>query len=79
MDSKKITINVFNVTHTNKNNYLYSFKIKQYKQLKRTVNAIKKHLKDQKFNDNNQLTIRFYVFQSNTFLFKETEILKMYN
>ncbi len=79
MDSKKININVFNGTHINKNNYLYSFEIKQYKQLKRTVNAIKKHLKTQKSNDYNQLTIRFYVFESNTFLFKENEILKMYN
>jgi len=69
-----ITINVYNVDHTNANNYITSIEIPNYKQMGRTLKFLRDYVKRQRANDFNHRIMRFYVFHSNTFLIKQTDL-----
>ena len=71
---KKIIVNVFNVTHTDSKNYITSIEIPDYKRMGNTMKYLKNYIKSQAPNDCNNLHMRFYVFYSNTFLIKETDL-----
>lgn len=71
---KMITVNVFNVSHIDSKNYITSIEIPEYKYMANTLKALKNYVKTQAPNDFNNLTMRFYVFHSNTFLIKETDL-----
>ena len=69
-----ITINVFNVTHTDSKNYICSIEMPKYKQLKRIKNFLREYIRKQSATDFNQGRCRFYVFQANTFILNETDL-----
>ena len=71
---KKITINVFNVSHVDSKNYITSIEMPQYKQLKRIKRFLAQYVKQQGANDFNHGRMRFYVFQANTFVLRETDL-----
>jgi hypothetical protein len=71
---KMITVNVFNVSHIDSKNYITSIEIPKYQYIGCTLKALKNYVKTQAPNDSNNLNMRFYVFYSNTFLIKETDL-----
>ena len=62
---KTITVNVFNVTSTDENNYMHCITMPNYKQMGRTINWLRQYVKEQGANDFNFRRMVFYVFQAN--------------
>jgi hypothetical protein len=71
---KKITINVFNVLHTDTRNYITSIEMPDYKQLKRIKRFLAEYVRKQSSNDFNHKKCRFYVFQGNGFVIRESDL-----
>lgn len=69
-----ITINVFNVTHTDSKNYITSIEMPNYKQFKRIKDYLREYVRKQSSTDFNQGKCRFYVFEANTFVLNETNL-----
>jgi hypothetical protein len=71
---KKITINVFNVLHTDTRNYITSIEMPDYKQLKRIKRFLAEYVRKQSSNDFKHKKCRFYVFQGNGFVIRESDL-----
>ena len=71
---KKITVNVYNSTFADKDNYMNCFEMPKYKQMSRTKKFLKNYVKEQSANDFNFGRHMFYVFESNTFVIKESDL-----
>ena len=68
------TINVFNIDCLSTDNYITSIEMPRYKQTKRVFDFLRAYVKRQGATDFNQGKMRFYVFQSNTFVIKECDL-----
>ena len=73
----KIVVNVFNTTMESKD-YITCIEMPKFKQMGRTINYLREYVKLQSGGDSNHYRIRYYIFQSNTFVLKEAD-LSAYN
>jgi hypothetical protein len=71
---KMITVNVFNMSHVDNDNYITSIEMPEYKYFRATLNHLRDYVKKQNANDFNHKKMRFYVFESNTFVLTESEL-----
>jgi len=71
---RNIECNVYNTTHTENKNYITTIKVPKYKQIGRTVSFLRNYLREQSMNDFNHSRMRFYVFKSDDFLLRETDL-----
>lgn len=68
-----IEVKVYNTSYSCKN-YITTIKIKNYKYMKHTLNALRKYIVDQFIHDQKNNKIRYYYFVSDKFRITETDL-----